>query len=252
MAHPLSALHGALVAAVIAAAAPGAAWCAGAMAGMDMSGHARELPAAAMSDMTMHDSHMGHDRMENMALHMTWSHPRPANAADEARAAAIAATLRRVLARYKNYRTAEADGYKPFHPEFKKQAVVHFTNWWYAVKAQFKFNPRQPTSLLYRRTPEGGYELIGAMYTAPRRWSEERLDARVPLSVARWHQHINLCFPPRGAAVGAVDWSKFGPNGSIASKAECDAAGGRFFPVLFGWMVHVYPWESDPKEVWAH
>ncbi len=90
------------------------------------------------------------------------------------------------------------------------------------------------------------------MYTAPRRWSEQRLNERVPLSVARWHQHINLCFPQKGVDPAAVDWSRFGPNGSISTRQDCEAAGGRFFPTLFGWMVHVYPWDSDPRQVWAH
>ena len=32
---------------------------------------------------------------------------------------------------------------------------------------------------------------------------------------------------------------------------QCDAAGGEFLPHLFGWMVHVYPYETDPKKVWS-
>ena len=90
------------------------------------------------------------------------------------------------------------------------------------------------------------------MYTAPRRWTQDQLNQRVPLSVARWHQHVNICLPARGTHPLTTDWSKFGPNGSIATRAQCDAAGGRFFPVVFGWMVHVYPWESDRRQVWAH
>jgi|SRR5581483_11675513 len=221
------------------------------MGPMDMNHH-MEGAASGAGGMSMHDSHLGHAAMKNMALHMVWSNQRPETPADQARAARLLATLRSALAKYKDYRVAQADGFKPFHPEFKRQHLVHFTNWWYAVKAQFSFDPAKPTSLLYQRTVDGGYELIGAMYTAPRRWSQARLDARVPLSVARWHKHVNLCFPPKGADPRTLDWSRFGPDGSIATKAACDAAGGRFFPVLFGWMVHVYPWESDPAQVWAH
>ena len=44
---------------------------------------------------------------------------------------------------------------------------------------------------------------------------------------------------------------KFGLNGSITTKAECDAAGGRFFPQVFGWMVHVYPFEQKPEDIWS-
>ena len=188
--------------------------------------------------------------MGAMSLHMAWSHTRPETDADRKHAEQIVETLKKSLAKYQDYHVAEQAGYKPFHPEFK-QRMVHFTRNWYAIKAAFTFNPSEPTSLLYRPLPGGGYELIGAMYTAPRRMSEEKLDERVPLSVARWHQHVNLCFPPKDK-MATADWTKFGFNGTIATKEACDAAGGRFFPVIFGWMVHVYPWESDEAKVWTH
>jgi len=236
------------------------------MKGMDMSGHdmsqmsgtgapdpsnMKEGEMESMSDEAMdHDMHMGNGNMKNMSLHMAYTDLRPANDADKARAAVLVTDLQHALAKYKDYHVAEEAGYKPFHPELK-QKMVHFTRNWYAIKAAFTFSPTEPTSLLYRPTPGGGYELIGAMYTAPRRMSEEKLDDRVPLSVARWHQHVNLCFPPKDR-MATADWTKFGFNGTIATKEACEAAGGRFFPVIFGWMVHAYPWETDEAKVWAH
>ncbi len=204
----------------------------------------------AMSSMhNEHDEHLG--AMKNMALHMAWSDARPATEADRERAQSLVETLQTSLAKYKDYKVAEADGFKPFHPELK-QPVVHFTRMWNAIKAGFTFEPNQPTSLLYKRTSDGGCEFIGAMYTAPKKASEDQLNARVPLSVARWHRHINICFPAKGADLTKADWTQFGPNGSIAAEAACEAAGGRWVPQLFGWMVHVYPWEKNPQEVWAH
>ena len=185
-----------------------------------------------------------------MALHMAWSETRPATDADRTRAAEIVKTLRTVLARYKDYHVAEADGFKPFHPEIP-QNIYHFTRWQNGLKAALVFDPAEPTSLLYKKTAGGGYELVGAMYTAPRGASEAKLDERVPLSVARWHRHVNLCLPPKGKGLGA-DWTKFGPTGSIATKAACDAAGGRFYPQVFGWMVHVYPWAPTQEMAFAH
>ena len=88
------------------------------------------------------------------------------------------------------------------------------------------------------------------MYTMPKRATEEQMNARVPLSVAMWHLHTNLCMPPR-AGLKNADWTKFGLNGSIASKDACDAAGGRFSPVIFGWMVHVYPYEDSLDKIFA-
>jgi hypothetical protein len=237
------------------------------MKGMDMSGH--EMPQMSgakasdpsnmkegemdsMSDEAMdHDMHMGGGAMKNMSLHMAYTDLRPANDADKARAAVLVTDLQHSLAKYKDYQVAEADGFKPFHPEFKTP-VVHFTRNWNGLKAAFTFDPNEPTSLLYQRTPEGGYKLIGAMYTDRKGATVDQLNERVPLSVARWHRHINFCIPARGTDMKTADWTKFGFNGSIATKEACDAAGGRFFPQVFGWMVHVYPWETNPQLVWAH
>lgn len=89
------------------------------------------------------------------------------------------------------------------------------------------------------------------MYTATRFTTEDELNQRVPLSVARWHAHINICLPPRGQGQ-MPDLRKFGPTGSISTEAECTAAGGRYLSQIFGWMVHVYPFEKDPEKIWAH
>jgi len=188
----------------------------------------------------------------NMFLHMDFTSLRPGNEGDDARAAVLVTDLQHALAKYKDYHVAEADGFKPFHPELKQQKVVHFTRNWYALKAAFTFSPTEPTSLLYQRTPDGGYKLIGAMYTDHKGASLDELNERVPLSVARWHRHVNFCIPARGVVLKTADWTRFGPNGSIATKAACDAVGGRFYPQVFGWMVHVYPWETNPQLVWAH
>jgi hypothetical protein len=44
---------------------------------------------------------------------------------------------------------------------------------------------------------------------------------------------------------------KFGLRGSIVTQADCDAAGGTFYPVIFNWMVHLYPLEKDSASVWS-
>lgn len=41
-----------------------------------------------------------------------------------------------------------------------------------------------------------GYKLVGVTYTAPYRLSEDDLNQRIPLSIAQWHAHTNLCMPP--------------------------------------------------------
>jgi len=210
-------------------------------------GHPDELAATgAMSSPRMHHAH--EESHAHMAAHMKWSTPRPKTPADEQRAEEITKILRASLEKYRDHRIAEQEGFKPFLPQFP-QPMYHFTNYWQGFKAAFSFDPARPTSLLYKKTA-AGYELIGAMYTAPKRMSQEKLNERVPLSIAPWHAHVNLCFPPRGTDPKTVDWTRFGFRGSIATEEECTQAGGRFWPQLFGWMIHVYPFEEAAEKVW--
>jgi hypothetical protein len=44
---------------------------------------------------------------------------------------------------------------------------------------------------------------------------------------------------------------KFGLKGSITTQTECDANGGEFHPVIFNWMVHLYPLEKDAARIWS-
>jgi hypothetical protein len=149
--------------------------------------------------------------------------------------------------KYLDYHTALADGFKIFHPEIR-QKMYHFTNYGYAMEAAFHFNPEHPTSLLYEKHGDD-YKLIGVMYTAPKRLTEDQLDERVPLSVAQWHEHVNFCRPPADRRAEMLSpHPQFGLRGSITTQEACDAAGGTFMPVVFNWMVHVYPFEKDPSE----
>ena len=188
--------------------------------------------------------------------HMKMTAPRRATAADSARARALADTLRRALAKYQDVKVAEADGFRMFAPQLKKQRVYHFTRNMSAVKAAFTFDAASPTSLLYTRDTTGRFTLVGAMYTAPRRLSEDDLNARVPLSIARWHEHVNICLPKRGATERWKETRKgqmlFGPAGAIATKQDCDTNDGRWMEHLFGWMVHANVFASnDPGTVWG-
>src|ERR1700733_4136409 len=121
-----------------------------------------------------------------------------------------------------------------------------------AMAARSSFDPSKPTSLLYTKTADGGYKLVGAMYTDRVDASEDELNGRIPLSIARWHQHINFCKAPEGRKreYFGPD-AKFGLLGSITTKEACEAAGGEFHAHIFGWMVHVYPYETEPKKIWS-
>jgi hypothetical protein len=192
----------------------------------------------------------------NADLHMEMTPAISPTSADSARAAAIAATLRTALAKYRDTTAAVADGYHMFLPGLKQQKVYHFTNNWRAVQESFRFEPTRPTSLLYKKDTTGRFILIGAMYTAPKRFGLEKLDARVPISIARWHKHVNWCIPKRGET---ARWAErrdgqpvFGPESPVATREACDAVDGRFVPTAFGWMLHANVFAGDdPATIWG-
>ncbi|HKV04378.1 MAG TPA: hypothetical protein VJO53_04640 [Candidatus Acidoferrales bacterium] len=220
----------------------------GSMPGMDMSDMQHETAEFPEAARTANDEMSGGSMDMNPHMFMTVLGPKLPG--DDARAREILDILRRSVSKYRDYKVALADGYQIFLPKVPQQHY-HFTSYRNAFAAAFVFNPAHPTSLLYKKTGDG-YELEGAMFTAPKNATESQLNDRVPLSVARWHEHVNLCLPPQGTSPQQVNWKQFGLGGSIASKDACDKAGGRWMKQIFGWMVHVYPFESDPDKVWAH
>lgn len=193
------------------------------------------------------------DKLEDVGPHMKMTPLREPTSEDRKRADEIVETLKRTLKKYASHEAALADGYKIFLPRVPLPEH-HFTNYAYAAREAFDFDIEKPSSLLYRKKGED-YELAGAMFGAPLGVGLEELHRRVPLSVARWHLHTNVCLPPTGRnreMLGKNPRFGLGPKASIASEAECTAEAGRFYYTVFGWMVHVYPFEEDPEAVWRH
>src|SRR5271169_1133093 len=211
-----------------------------AMPGMDM-GDEKVSEKAAVQDMTPghNDAHSHHMYMTSM---------RAQTPEDVQRANEIVTQLRAGIEKYKDYHVALDDGFKIFLPNLP-QPEYHFTSYRNGFLESLTFDPARPTSLLYKKTSTG-YELVGAMYTMPKRATEDQLNARVPLSVAMWHLHTNLCMPPRDQ-LRSADWTKFGLKGSIITEEACTEAGGRFHPVIFGWMTHVYPYQEGLDNIFA-
>jgi hypothetical protein len=218
------------------------------MAGMDMGGTRSNGSAASNGDVAKaaNDDMSGHDMA--MSAHMYMTELRAPNAADEKRAAEIVAELKPAIAKYQDYNVALADGYRIFLPHIE-QPIYHFTNYANTRAAAANFDPTKPSSLLYKKTANGGYELVGVMFTAKKTDTEDQLNERVPLSVARWHKHTNICLPTLRSPVSALANHEFR---TITTEEACDAVNGRWFPEVLGWMVHVYPYETDPSKVWAH
>jgi len=216
-------------------------------------------PMQGMDHSKMHHPDSDEQASENEAMaemahmhgsnpHMTMTAMRAQTPADVQKANEVVAQLRNGIEKYRDYHVALNDGFKIFMPNVP-QPEYHFTNYPNGFLAALEFDPSRPTSLLYKKT-SSGYELVGAMYTMPKRATEDQLNARVPLSVAMWHLHTNLCMPQK-SEVRSADWTKFGLRGSIATQDACDAAGGKFSPVIFGWMVHVYPYEHSLDKIFV-
>jgi hypothetical protein len=223
-------------------------------AAVAQGGHPHPTPPPKTSGDTMQMAGMADHAMsgpmdENMMKHMELSPPRAPTHADTIKATKVAADLKRAIAKYEDTTAAVADGYKMFAPNVKNQHVYHFTNNAHAIGAVFKFDPAKPTSILYKKEVDGKLHLIGAMYTMPKGAKLSRLDDRVPLSIARWHKHVNWCIPKKGDETRWLETKNgkpvFGPESPIATQAECDAVHGNFLASPLGWMVHVNVFEGD-------
>jgi hypothetical protein len=191
------------------------------------------------------------ESMEAMANHMCITPMRIAQPGDEERARAVIAQVKATIEKYKDYKKAIADGFIQANPTVD-QPQFHFNNDGNAKLADIRFDPTRPTSLLYFQTTTQKFKLEGVMFTARNNATEDELNQRIPLSVARWHKHTNFCAAPEHKVKEYFGKKpKFGMFGSIHTREACEAEGGRFFPVMFTWMIHVFPYEDDIKNVFS-
>jgi hypothetical protein len=212
-------------------------------------GFAVALPAAAQHDHGAAERAMSAPPDSIGRLHMEVTPVRKATTADSAKAMSVVKELRASIAKYADTTAAVRDGYKMFAPQLKTQKTFHFTKNSNAFKEAFRFNAGKPTSLLYEKDSTGKLKLVGAMYTMPKRASAEKLDKRIPLSVAQWHKHVNWCVPGKKNPARWLERKSglpvFGPESPIVTKAECEKAGGEFKENIFGWMVHANVFAGD-------
>ena len=207
------------------------------MPGMDMSGK---------SDM----KDMG-PSMAAMAGHMYVTPLRPRQPGDEEKVRAVVAKVRAAIERYKDYKKALADGYVIGNPNVN-EPQFHFTKEANVLEAEHHFDPTKPSSLLYFQTPTQRYKLEGVMFTVPPNATEDELNDRIPLSMVRWHKHTNFCAAPADRVKEYLGkHPKFGMFGSINTAQACKAEGGTFYPVIFTWMIHVFPFEDDLKDIFS-
>jgi hypothetical protein len=193
--------------------------------------------------------------LQDDGAHMRMAASRPLAAGDSARAADIVRTARAALGKYSDVKTAEADGYVKFLPFVENQIVYHYNHMGNAMSILGGFDATKPVSLLYKKDTKGTMKLVGAMYNAMPNATPQELDAKLPMSIAHWHEHVDFCAAsPDSVRAGvikpdaatAAKWLK------ITTRDECTAVGGRFIPRVFGWMAHVYLFAGDdPKVIWG-
>jgi hypothetical protein len=181
------------------------------------------------------------ESMAAMTNHMCITPLRTRQPGDEEKVKAMVAQVRAAIEKYKDYKKALADGYVIANPKVVNVRL-----------ADTMFDPTKPSSLLYYQTPTQRYKLEGVMFTASPSATEDELNQRIPLSVVRWHEHTNFCGAPADKVKQYFgDHPKFGMFGSIHTKEACQAEGGTFLPVIFTWMIHVFPYEDNLKDVFS-
>lgn len=168
--------------------------------------------------------------MEDGHDHMAYIAPRPGTAADTARALDVVHRLRAAIGRYATPASAESAGYLVrAMAGMQDRHMMHMSRP-KSLAGIGTFDPSTPQSLVYRRDESGQFRLAGAMFVAPRGITEDELDARVPLSVAHWHRHVDVCRGPKGEMAPRYhQW---------LTLADCEKAGGRWRPASH-YMIHV-------------
>jgi dienelactone hydrolase len=199
--------------------------------------------------------HLWADQHPDTDSHLQLTPTQVGTADDSTRADLLLVAMRSALRKYADVRVAAADGFREMPSTDGKHTLHHLSNWGWAKAETRRFDPAKPTSLIYREGGDGTLALVGAMYTAPANSSIAQLDQRIPLGLARWHQHVNWCAPKVGSGRQWLEvrdgHPAYGPRSPVDTRDACDAAGGVFYPRVFGWMVHVtIAGSDDPSIVW--
>lgn len=96
------------------------------------------------------------------------------------------------------------------------------------------FDPSRPEMLLYARTEENTWELVGAAFVLPTQLVGYTHPDGFAGDLDNWHVHYSLC---------TTDSATYS-----ASEKDCEMDGGDW-TFSFGWMIHAYVWKSNPLGV---
>ena len=136
----------------------------------------------------------------------------------------LVADTEAALAAYADVAAAEAAGYVSIGDS--RSGVEHFINHDH-LRDEGVLDPNEVESLVYRVAPDGGRELISAMYILPPGSTVDDVpDVAGNLTV--WHGHDNLCWDTAGMRIAGV-----------VVNGQCRPGGvqGQGMPMLHVWVV---------------
>jgi hypothetical protein len=176
-----------------------------------------------------HDNGMSMDHQHGLAV--------PVSYAELTRTAALLETARHSTEKYKDVRTAEADGYKAIGPDVPGMGI-HFVG----PYGGSSFDVERPAILLYEKDSSavGGYGLVGVSYlfTAVEGPDGQPENPPFPKALAQWHRHTNICVLADRSAHTNL------------SESQCTTQGGHFTAET-QWMIHAWIWKDSPTGVFA-
>ena len=155
------------------------------------------------------------------------------SASDRQKVATILAATRAATSRYVTPMLGMEAGYT-HHTRFTPYA--HFSNYLYAGEANLRFDPAQPTSLLYA-VVQGSPSLAGVMYTAAASDTPAELAQILPSTIVSWHQHMDICYLAQGVRTGVTQATCQSQGGTWAAKSQ--------------WMVHAWMYLPNPDGMFA-
>ena len=165
---------------------------------------------------------------------------RPVKPGDQAKAAAIVSAAKQAMTPYQDYHKALDDGYEIFFAQ--RAAIPHITS----RRLPMPSRPARASIRSSRRRCSIRRRLTAMHWSG--RWvyrsrpdaSEEEIDSCIPLSIARWHQHVNFC-KGTGRAQGGVlrPWREVRPAGLDQHRRGVHSGRQEILSAcVFGWMVH--------------
>jgi hypothetical protein len=184
---------------------------------------------------TMHHSndtnmnHMTTDHQHGLAVAVSY--------AELTKTATLLEAARHATEKYKDVRTAEADGYEAIGPDVPGMGT-HFVG----PHGGSSFDVERPSILLYERDSSavGGYGLVGVSYllTAVEGPDGQPTNPPFPKVLAQWHRHSNICVLADRSAHTNL------------SEIQCTTQGGHFTAET-QWMIHAWIWKDSPTGVFA-